>query len=484
MYKKKSKGWLKHLDFIILDMICLQFAFVLSYWIRHGFSNPYQRELYRNMAIVLTLIDICVIIFLETLKNVLRRGTYQEFLITIRHVLIVMLLGVLYLFSTQTSLDYSRTSLYLLGVFYFLLSCSVRLFWKAHLHKRAQSGGKNRTLLIVTLDAMAESVISNIKKHNFEKYNLVGAVIMDENRIGVEIAGIPVVATKGNVKEYICNGGIDEILIIYPPDHAFSQKLLEKFLETGVTVHMGMPPLEGTLGRKQLVERVCGYTSLTTTINYVTTRQLFCKRLMDILGGLVGCLLTGVIFVFVAPAIYFRSPGPVFFSQIRVGENGRRFKIYKFRSMYMDAEERKKELIEQGRVKDGLMFKMEFDPRVIGNRILPDGTKKTGIGQFIRDTSLDEFPQFWNVLKGDMSLVGTRPPTEDEFEKYELHHMARLSFKPGITGLWQVSGRSDITDFEEVVKLDTEYISNWNIGQDIKILFLTVKTVLKGEGAM
>lgn len=484
MYKKKSKGWLKHLDFIILDLLCLHVAFVLSYWVRHGFANPYQRELYSNMAIVLTLIDICVIIFLETLKNVLRRGIYQEFLVTVRHVLIVMLLGVLYLFSSQTGIDYSRTSLYSLGVFYFLLTYLVRLLWKSHLYRGARSGGKNRTLMIVTLDAMAESVISNIKEHNFEKYNLVGAAVMDTDRIGSEIAGIPVVATKETIKEYISGGGIDEILIMYPSDHAFSQKLLEKFLETGVTVHMGMPMLEDTPGRKQLVERVCGYTALTTSINYATTRQLVCKRLLDILGGLVGCLLTGIIFLFVAPAIYFRSPGPVFFSQIRVGQNGRRFKIYKFRSMYMDAEERKKELIEQGRVKDGLMFKMEFDPRVIGNKILPDGTKKTGIGQFIRDTSLDEFPQFWNVLKGDMSLVGTRPPTEDEFEKYELHHMARLAFKPGITGLWQVSGRSDITDFEEVVKLDTEYISNWNFGKDIKILLLTVKAVLKGEGAM
>ena len=158
--------------------------------------------------------------------------------------------------------------------------------------------------------------------------------------------------------------------------------------------------------------------------------------------------------------------------------------MYKFRSMYMDAEERKKELLEQNKSQDGLMFKMDFDPRVIGNRILPDGTKKTGLGDFIRRTSLDEFPQFFNVLKGDMSLVGTRPPTVDEWEQYELRHRARLATKPGITGMWQVSGRSNITDFEEVVKLDTEYINQWSIGQDIKILLKTVKVMVKGEGAM
>ena len=150
----------------------------------------------------------------------------------------------------------------------------------------------------------------------------------------------------------------------------------------------------------------------------------------------------------------------------------------------MDAEERKKELMAQNRVSDGKMFKLDFDPRVIGNKILPDGTRKTGIGNFIRVTSLDEFPQFFNVLKGDMSLVGTRPPTEDEWETYDLHHRARLAMKPGITGMWQVSGRSQITDFEEVVKLDTKYIREWSMGLDFEILFKTVLAVLKREGSM
>lgn len=183
-------------------------------------------------------------------------------------------------------------------------------------------------------------------------------------------------------------------------------------------------------------------------------------------------LLTGIIFIFVAPIIYIKSPGPIFFKQVRIGKNGKKFNIYKFRSMYMDAEERKKELMAQNDIKDGMMFKMDNDPRII-----------KGIGNFIRDYSLDEFPQFWNVLKGDMSLVGTRPPTVDEWKQYEPYHRGRLAVKPGLTGMWQVSGRSDITDFEEVVKLDMEYVKNWNIGMDIKILFKTVGVVLKGSGS-
>ena len=152
--------------------------------------------------------------------------------------------------------------------------------------------------------------------------------------------------------------------------------------------------------------------------------------------------------------------------------------------MYMDAEERKKDLMEQNRVKDGMMFKLDFDPRIIGNKILPDGTKKTGIGDLIRRFSLDEWPQFFNVLQGTMSVVGTRPPTVDEWDKYEYHHRARLATKPGITGMWQVSGRSAITDFEEVVRLDTEYISNWSIGMDIRILFKTIGVLFSRKGAM
>ena len=208
------------------------------------------------------------------------------------------------------------------------------------------------------------------------------------------------------------------------------------------------------------------------------------KRAFDLTAALILSVLLAVPAAILMLLIRLDSPGPAIFRQERLGKNGKPFKMYKFRSMYMDAEERKKELMKQNRVKDGMMFKLEWDPRIIGTKKLPDGTIKKGIGNIIRDFSLDEFPQFFNVLKGDMSLVGTRPPTVDEWDKYDLHHRARLATKPGITGMWQVSGRSNITDFEDVVKLDRQYIAEWNFALDIKILFKTVLVVFKRDGAM
>ena len=191
---------------------------------------------------------------------------------------------------------------------------------------------------------------------------------------------------------------------------------------------------------------------------------------MDIIGSLLGLIVCGFAFLIFAPIIKKQSPGPVFFSQVRVGKNGRKFKIYKFRSMGVDAEEQKASLMEQNEM-SGLMFKMEDDPRIFP------------IGKFMRKYSIDELPQFYNVLKGDMSLVGTRPPTADEFEKYNQYYRRRISMTPGLTGMWQVSGRSDIQDFEEIVKLDLEYIDNWSLGLDIKILFMTIYAVLGRRGS-
>lgn len=188
------------------------------------------------------------------------------------------------------------------------------------------------------------------------------------------------------------------------------------------------------------------------------------KRGLDVLGSLVGLTLLAVLFVPIAIAIRADSPGPILYSQERYGLGGRVFRIWKFRSMVQNADDLKK--LVKNEVQ-GQLFKNENDPRI------------TRVGRFLRRTSLDEFPQFWNVLRGDMSLVGTRPPTSDEVAQYQHHHWERLKVKPGITGQWQVSGRSSIKDFEEVVKLDLHYQSVWTPLYDIQLIWKTVKHLLK-----
>lgn len=450
MYLRESKGWFKHYDFILLDLICLQIAFFLAYVLRGMGWNPYSHVLYRNMAIFVEAADIVVIFFFETLKNVLKRGHYVEFIETLKHVLIVCAVSMSYLFLIKEAEKYSRFILITTMCFYFILTYTVREARKSVLQKQMEAG-KDRSLLIVTTSDVAGTVIRDMKDHNYARFTLSGIAIIDKDMTGKVICGIPVVSNQENTPDYICQQWIDEVLVVPSEDAEYPEDLMKKMTETGVTVHLNLAKVSNTRGKKQFVEQIGNYTVLTTTMNYATARQLFFKRAMDIAGGLVGCILTGLITLFVGPAIYIKSPGPIFFSQERVGKNGKRFKLYKFRSMYLDAEERKAELMKDNKLGDAKMFKLDFDPRVIGNEILPDGTKKTGIGNFIRSTSLDEFPQFWNVLKGDMSIVGTRPPLIGEVSEYELHHRARLAIKPGITGMWQVSGRSDITDFEEVV---------------------------------
>ncbi len=483
MYRKDSERWLKHIDFIVLDMICLQLAYVLAYAISGYGFNPYAIIIYRNMAVFLELADLIVIFAYGTMKSVLKRGYYRDFVVTVKHSVMVGALAVLYLFMLQQGQKFSRLALILTIVIYLLLTYLVRELWKKFLRKKMEDGGE-RKLLIITSEDAAEQVVVNMKENNYARYTLAGVAVIDADWTGKKVHGVPVVANEETAAMYVCQEWIDEVLIVISEDLPYPSELIEQLTETGVTIHLNLAKITNVPGKKQFVEKVGNYTVLTTSINYASSKQLMLKRLMDIAGGLVGCILTGIICVFVGPAIYIASPGPIFFAQERVGKNGKKFKMYKFRSMYMDAEERKAELMKDNKLGDGKMFKLDFDPRVIGNKILPDGTHKTGIGDFIRRTSLDEFPQFFNVLKGDMSIIGTRPPLISETSLYELHHRARLAIKPGITGMWQVSGRSDITDFEEVVRLDKEYIENWNIGMDIKILFKTVLVVFRKDGSM
>lgn len=482
MYRKKRKGWTKHIDFMLLDVLCVQIAFIISYICRFGMSNPYADKDYRILAIAFLFIDFFVEVVADSFKNVLKRGYLDELIVTCKHVILVELLTAGYLFTTQMGSIYSRISYYIMVPIYIVIAYAVRVAWKRILIRRGLCATKKSLMVIVPAQILVETL--QRVSETCLGYSKIVAAASDADLKGKTICGIPVVADKNEIIEFTCGEWVDEVFIPPCDEDVCLKELANAFMEMGITVHTGITPAASLPSGCQQIEKIGSYTVISTSMNYADSSKLLVKRLMDITGGLVGCFITLLIAIIVGPIIYINSPGPIFFAQERIGRNGRKFKMYKFRSMYMDAEERKKELMAQNKISDGLMFKMDFDPRIIGNKVLPDGTHKTGIGQFIRKTSLDEFPQFFNILKGDMSLVGTRPPTVDEWELYEPHHRARMAFRPGLTGLWQVSGRSNITDLEEVVKLDTEYIGEWSLKLDVKILWKTVWSVFKTDGAV
>lgn len=479
MYSKVTNSWLKHWDFILLDMVMLQIAYILSYMIRQGVSNPYAEDLYLNIGIIIVLADIAAAFFMEPYHGIMRRGYYIEFKNSLKHVLVVSVLEIGYLFLSKNSSAFSRVAFLFYVPMAVVLVYAERIIWKQHLIRHKQLFYSKAKMLLLTTKEEVEGVLETMKINSFNEFEIIGIVYADKSpEEGEKHRDIPVVCSAETIPDYIQTRWIDSVMVAVEKNELVPEGLADTCVSMGVTVHYRLEDVDGWAGN-QYINRMGGYTVLTSSLRVTSQKQILYKRLLDICGGVVGLILTGIITIFLAPAIYISSPGPIFFSQIRVGKNGKRFKIYKFRSMYMDAEERKLELMRKNKMK-GLMFKMDADPRVIGSG--PDGTRH-GLGWFIRKTSLDEFPQFWNVLKGDMSLVGTRPPTEDEWKQYKYYHRARLAIKPGLTGMWQVSGRSDITDFEEVVKLDMEYIRNWNFGMDIRIILKTVWVVLTGSGS-
>ena len=480
MYQKTRAERFKHIDFMIADWLCLMASFALASAIRYLGSGPDNtRTQYLSLVVVLTLVQIVASLLLNSCNNILRRNFLAEVISVGTMAFVILALLSLYLFSAYSAQLYSRLMVYYTAAIYFVLDLAVRCVKKKTAAKFHKSRG-TKSLLIITKSEFSSEIVEDINNDILSDYHISGMVFTDTDNCD---SVIPVVSNIDSVADYICREWIDELLLYFPDNSYVSDKLLREFAEMGITVH-SVINLSNVDKNKQFIETIGSRTVLTTAYNYINPYQAFAKRLLDIIGGIIGSAIALIIGIFIGPIIYISSPGPVLFKQDRVGKNGKVFKVLKFRSMYLDAEERKKEFLSENRVSDGMMFKLDFDPRIIGNRVLADGTKKRGVGEFIRKTSLDEFPQFFNVLKGDMSLVGTRPPTLDEWEKYQYHHRARLAIKPGITGMWQVSGRSEITDFEEVVKLDTEYICNFRLSLDIKILFKTILVLFQRKGAM
>lgn len=433
---------LEQLPFSYKEAMIIVMIHIFLFYLTNHYQNFYYRERLEvvKMSVTFNLMFVSTILLAELLVG-------ELVLVNRSELLLFGSVNAVVLFSVDWALHFYRKNIYR------------HTKW-------------SRKILIIATSNRLERIFYRSKKSEFFNEKFVGIVLLDDALKGAAFyEGIPIIP-KEEMFQFVSTAVVDEVFVAIPSEvHYDMSALILKFEKMGIDVSINIAVLDFKGSGKRRVQNLAGHSVVTFSTTFYDYGHIIVKRLMDIVGALIGLFVCALAAIVVVPLIKKVDGGPAIFAQNRVGKNGRIFKIYKFRSMYMDAEARKKELEKENEM-DGLMFKMENDPRV------------TPVGKWIRRTSIDELPQFYNILIGDMSLVGTRPPTEDEYQQYTPEQKKRLSIKPGLTGLWQVSGRSDIKSFDDVLKLDVEYIDNWSIWQDIKILLKTVKVVFTGRGSM
>ena len=469
----QTKERIQNFILFFADLICVLVSYYLAgyiwLWVYKGFKGDFaMNQMHSNVSTI--LISYLLLLIIETgVKDFTGRGYLVELKEVIKKNLLYACIIAIY------ELLRRKEELFPRGVYVIMLFISialiygVRLLIKKIMVSHNKSGNAIRMITITTSDRARKN--ANLKSDDSDwMRRLDSLIILDKDMIGESIDGIPVVASKDTVTEYIKREVADEVYIDIGYEKIEELRALILELEDmGVTVHIRIDILDRFSDFDVVLGRLGDNVVATFAHRFYAYKKLLIKRTADIIGSIVGIIIMLVLLPFVAIAIKVDSPGPIFFKQKRVGKGGRYFNIYKFRSMYADAEDKKKEL-EEANEMSGLMFKVTNDQRI------------TKVGKFLRKSSIDELPQFVNVLKGDMSLVGTRPPTIDEFRQYQGHHRRRLTMKPGITGMWQAYGRNTVTDFEDVVKMDLQYIDNWSLTLDVKILIKTIITVLKEGG--
>lgn len=470
MYEKRKKLWQKHLDFIILDLICCMLSYVIAYVIRHRGQIFYLEE-YIRLGIIFAISEIVVGFLTNNYKNIIRRGYYEEFKKVFLQVSLVTLCAFAAMFLFQNAEFFSRTVLILMWCINIILCFGIRVIRKRMVQNHLTKKQNLQKMIIISNKKNIENILGKIEERKYNSFYITCIILNEKFLTEKSIRNIPIYNGKEQLENILQHEVVDEVFIDLKQGEDLYREAIECCEIMGITYHWNLGINSIDSRKNTIIEPFFGYTVLTSSLRVADSRQLLIKRIMDIIGSLIGLAITLVIVIIFGPIIVIQSPGPIFFSQKRVGRNGRTFNMYKLRSMYPDAEKRKAELLGKNKMQ-GYMFKIDDDPRIIP------------IGKLLRKLSLDEFPQFFNVLRGDMSLVGTRPPTVDEYMQYEKHHKARLAMKPGLTGMWQVSGRSDIVDFEEVVRLDKKYIEEWNLGLDIKIILQTIVVVCTGKGSV
>jgi exopolysaccharide biosynthesis polyprenyl glycosylphosphotransferase len=452
----------------VLDA-CVMFAsFVVAYIVRGriGGLAPFHEYLW------ISAIVVPIWIVLARTTGLTASHTYRQLSGAITVTLKVHLIASLILLSGLYLLKAVEISRLLMQTFLVISAAAMvieRMAIHAAIVRFADKWSEGtRRLLVVGPAAAADALQRLLRQQPHWGASIVG-VVTDES-ISPTRGAVPVLGRLMDLGRLFDTMVFDEVVMADPRvERELGERVMSDCVERGLSYHtlVVMPAQVAARHHAEVLGEGVYLLSLETTPQNFAA--LAVKRGIDLVGatvGLLGCALAYIVF---APLIHFGSAGPVIFRQVRIGRNGRRFTVYKFRTMRPDAEAELAGLQDANEM-SGHLFKLRDDPRV------------TPIGRFLRRTYLDELPQFWNVLKGEMSLVGTRPPTPDEVANYAPHHRRRLSVRPGITGLWQCHGNGRVSDFEMVVQLDCEYIDRWSLWLDMQILARTCLTVIRLSG--
>jgi exopolysaccharide biosynthesis polyprenyl glycosylphosphotransferase len=455
---------------IATDIFVITVALAVAWIYQHFFGVAGGNSSLFWLATILIPIWLCLLNHFE-LYGSLRRRSRVDLTVSVMMVhLVGGVIGVAILLLFVPDLVFEGGTLVFLVASFVLVAIEKNLV-RSGLGLFRRKGFNTRNLLIVGRPKDIQKFNGRLAGHSDWGLIILGVVLTEGDTEHIVLDSLEALGDFEDIVDVCKSNPVDEVILCTPRELVpnFNEKLIA-LQQLGVYVRVVLESFDNRYSKKELGYFCDRIPFLTISSNKLDTGMVLLKRVLDVVGSLVGLVLTVTIFPFVALAIKLESSGPVFFGQDRVGENGRIFTFWKFRSMHLDAEERKQELLSSNEM-EGAIFKIDNDPRV------------TRIGQFLRKTSLDECPQFWNVLAGDMSLVGTRPPTPDEVIQYENWHRRRISIKPGITGVWQVSGRNNLKNFDDIVRLDLSYIDNWSIWLDFKILLQTVQVVLSREGS-
>lgn len=443
---------------IVQSFLVILLAYLLSF--------VSETEIVPMTAVVLYILHYFVFYTSDYGQDFFKRGYLIEFVQTVKYIIFFALAISFSNFFLKESFSISRRGmvyfLTLHAFLFYLLNIFIKQYWKRfYLNFKG-----SRKFLLITATSRIDKVIDKLNESNDVFGELVAVSVLD--KLDFQHESLTVVP-ENEILSFATREVVDEVFINLPSEQYNIGEFVSQFETMGIDVTVNLNAFDSSLALDKQIREIAGLNVVTFSTKFYKMSHVIAKRIIDIIGSVFGLLICGFASIVLVPLIR-KDGGPAVFAQTRIGKNGRHFTFYKFRSMCIDAEEKKKDLLTQNTMEGG-MFKVDNDPRI------------TKVGRFIRKTSLDELPQFYNVLKGDMSLVGTRPPTVDEYEQYTPEQKRRLSFKPGITGLWQVSGRSEITNFDDVVKLDVEYIDGWTIWKDIEILLKTFKVVLMRDGA-